>query len=69
MASSKGVRDHEGGQRSGLTFRCYYCNVYSAEPAGPVPSQLCNDSAGMVARNKLHCLITESLPLRSSLAS
>jgi hypothetical protein len=40
MASSKGIRDHEGGREERANaFRCYYCNVYSAEPADPALAQ------------------------------
>jgi hypothetical protein len=39
MASSKGVRDYEGGREERANaFRCVYCNVYSAEAAEPAPS-------------------------------
>jgi hypothetical protein len=41
MASCKGIRDHEGGREERANaFRCYYCNVYSAEPADPALSRL-----------------------------
>jgi len=40
MASSKGTRDHEGNKEERANaFRCYYCNVYSAEPADSATSQ------------------------------
>jgi len=40
MASSKGIRDHEGGREERANaFRCYYCNIYSAEPTEPASSQ------------------------------
>ena len=40
MASSKGIRDHEGGREERANaFRSYYCNVYSAELADPALSQ------------------------------
>jgi hypothetical protein len=66
MASSKGIWDHEGGREERANaFRCYYCNVYSAEPADPTLSGLCNDTADVPEGDALRFLITDSLPLRS----
>jgi hypothetical protein len=39
MASSKGIRDREGREERTNAFRCYHCNVYSAELADPALSQ------------------------------
>jgi hypothetical protein len=40
MASSKGIRDYEGGREERTNaFRCYYCNIYSAESTEPASSQ------------------------------